>query len=124
VEFPLTVFFKIGEKEMATGFKTFTTYDWVVEYTDQHGDIQDCEYFDTLHQIGKRRHLIAEAIGDEICAPVIGLHKGIGNEEDGYQDRVYAYPTGEILPEVFEDGSRIPIRFQKELDKWSNDANP
>jgi hypothetical protein len=94
------------------------TYDWVLEYTDQYGDIQECEYYDTLKQIGVRSNLAPQTISGETCAPVIGLHRGLGDEIDGYQDRTYAYPETDTLPERFQDGEPVPKRFQKELTKW------
>jgi hypothetical protein len=79
-----------------------TSYEWVAETQDEHGDIIDCRHNECLKKL-KPKHY-----------EVIGLVKDIGNDSEGLQDRTWAYidESGK-LPTEFEDGTLVPKRFLK-----------
>lgn len=80
--------------------KTSTTYEWVAEKLDEHGDIEDCFYVESREE--------AERIGGEI-ALCRRVHYVIDGDE---KDRQYAYLEGGKLPEEFDGGARVPKRFR------------
>ena len=84
------------------------SYEWCWEYSDEHGDIIDLVHADTLKSLGAAR--------EDSLTPELTLIRDYGNNEDGLLERGYAYPTNGKLPELFSCGTRVPKRFQKELD--------
>jgi len=80
--------------------KTKTTYEWVAEKLDEHGDIEDCFYVDTRED--------AKSIGGEIA-----LCRRVHYVEDGDEaERQYAYLENEELPDEFDGGAKVPKRFR------------
>lgn len=89
--------------------KNEISYEWCWEYSDEHGDIIDLVHADTLKSLG--------AAAKNSLKPELTLIREVGNDEDGLLERGYAYPTNGKLPEFFRYcGSKVPKRFQKELD--------
>lgn len=43
----------------------------------------------------------------------------LGSEE-GLVDRAWAYVQDGILPEKFDNGRKVPKRFQKEFEEWTS----
>ena len=89
-----------------------TTYEWRVNQVDEHGDINNINFFDTY----------AEA-ANFMCLEdyqEIELTKIIGNNDDGIVDRAYAAVDFDLweLPETFDDGSKIPAAKRTEVRKW------
>jgi hypothetical protein len=39
------------------------------------------------------------------------------NEHDGLVDRQWAYPEAGKLPEDFDRGAKVPVRFHREFEK-------
>ena len=88
-------------------------YEWCWEYSDEHGDIEDLNHGDTLKDLGA-------AWEDNLYKAELTLIRNVGNDIEGLLDRTYAYPQNGKLPEFFEDGEKVPKRFQKELTAWEH----
>lgn len=84
------------------------SYEWVYEEIDEHGDIVDCEFGDTLKQV----LMYVDAVKYDI-----GLVRNEGNNEEGLKHREYAYIKNNKLPIEFDDGYKIPKRFHNEVSK-------
>lgn len=87
------------------------TYEWAWEATDEAGDITDCEYYPSL----------ALCQEEALRGADLALVKRYGNDDDGEVDRTYAYcepgdDGGLVLPDVFEDGTKVPQRFHREVE--------
>lgn len=91
-----------------------TSYEWDIELLDaETGDILDHDHRDKLADF---------QIGDEDGSALV-LVRDTGNEDDGLQDRLWAYVTDGKLPEFFSDsggratGYKVPQRFHREVAK-------
>ena len=84
-------------------------YEWCWEYSDEHGDIEDLNHGDTLNDLG--------AAEDNLYKAELTLIRNVGNDIEGLLDR-HGLPSNGKLPEFFEDGEKVPKRFQKELDEF------
>jgi len=89
-----------------------TVYEWVVETVDSDGDIIDSNFNEKLSELDP----------DDLSH--LALVRNQGNEPEGLTDRLWAYVTNGILPEVFSDSSgtpttyKVPKRFVKELEHF------
>lgn len=85
-----------------------TTYEWVMEPIDEHGDIIDPMYW------GELQEAVLESLNYEhldCLRREIALVQNIGNDETGLQERNYFYiKDGKLQPS--EDGCMAPKRFQ------------
>lgn len=92
-----------GSKAMAyKGQQTY--YEWTVEVENEDGDIVDSYFFDTL----------AEAVN--FGSGALGLVRNVGSDSEGVEDRQWAYPVDDKLPDFFDGGAKVPSRFAEE---WS-----
>jgi hypothetical protein len=91
-------------------------WEWVVEHVDEHGDIQDCEYWDKLDD-AKRDAASGPRDG---CVKVdMGLSCSIWYD-DGFMERGYAYIENGTLPENATDSHgryvrKVPKRLASQL---------
>ena len=83
------------------------TYEWVAEPVDQHDDIIDPIFGDTFKEV---EHVTADSYFDAVMVN-FALVRNVGNEDDGLQERQYAYLTDGTLPDEFDGGAKIPKRF-------------
>jgi hypothetical protein len=85
-----------------------TAYEWTIEEYDGE-DIIDSIVFDSYEEA---RHFLSEQ--QKLVLRKLRSNK----EEDSVDTMAYAYLTltGE-LPQTFDDGSKVPVRFRKELLK-------
>jgi hypothetical protein len=82
------------------------SYEWVVSFMDEHGDIHDQEYFATYAEALNR-----EATGGNpfigTRSSMIEVWKSWGNDEDGLADReMYKVESGTLdadLPKFIRD---------------------
>ena len=89
--------------------KNHVMYEWCWEFWDQHGeDILDLYHGDTLEILGPPS-------GPSGATARLTLIREWGNDIEGIQARTYAYPENGRLPTEFENGIKVPKRFQKEL---------
>jgi hypothetical protein len=93
---------------------TMITYEWDIEATDEHGDIQDHNHRDKLAQHGK----------DDIFNAAHGLNhtelvlvKDVFDSEDDLAYREWAYIKDGVMPDVFDKGSKVPKKHKAEFDK-------
>ena len=93
-----------------------TTYEWVVEPTDKHGDIIDPLFWDSY----------ADAVAcwrdafnqfPEATKVHIALVQNVGNDIDGLTDRGYSYISDENgrLAEYFDNDKKVPTRFADKI---------
>lgn len=95
--------------------RTEVKYEWSIETVDEHGDIVDCDFSDTL-----------AAFKDEWPVPNVelALLRREGSESQGETDRLWAYIKDGKLPETFSDAwgapvsVNVPKRFHKELEQF------
>lgn len=80
--------------------RTKTSYEWVAEKLDEHGDIEECVYLKTREE--------AEQIGGEIALCRRVHYLADGDEKD----RQYAYLENGEVPREFDGGARVPNRFR------------
>ena len=93
-----------------------TSYEWVVEPADEHGDIIDPLFWDLYSDaIDCWRDVFNQF--PEARSAHIALVQNIGNDIDGLQDRGYAYISDENgrLPEYFDNDRKVPKRFADKL---------
>lgn len=92
-------------------------YEWKVEFTDEHGDIDDCDHADDYAYVKRRAE---EAVRGELCEQAhVCLVRMTGNESEGVTSRAYAYMIDSELPDTFCDGETVPARFHREVAKAS-----
>lgn len=90
-------------------------YEWCYETIDEHGDILDNDFEETLAAFDDSRKT------DDLC-----LVRNEGNDEDGLVERLWAYVKDGKLPETFSDsmgtpiGIDVPKRFLAEFEKHSS----
>ena len=87
------------------------TYEWVAEETDEHGDVNNCQFFETRAEAEAAPSITG-------CPIVVALVRNTGNNADGLTSRYYAYLNEDgSLPEFFStihheaDGPSVPQRF-------------
>jgi hypothetical protein len=85
-----------------------TSYEWDLETVDKNGDIQDHHHSGTCFDLVKypmeenqRLVLVRDRYSDD----------------EGLQDRQWAYVENNKLPVEFDGGFKVPQRFHKELAK-------
>jgi len=76
--------------------KSEVTYEWCCEYTDNNGDIVDCDFSQKLSDVYPARR--------KDYQPTFCLIRNYGNDEDGLLDRGYAYAT----EYYFDSGHKVP----------------
>ena len=96
--------------------KNETVYQWVFEELDEHGDIIDPEFTDTL--------ITGYHDTDLSESRQLALVLMRGNDSDCEVERAYAYvdPNTMTLPDEFDDGRKVPSRFNAKLTKWAKGA--
>ena len=89
------------------------SYEWVIEELDEHGDITDCNHWDSLVQSSENRSILSGPFD-------IGLVFNKGNNDDGLVEREYVYidKSTLLLPPEFDNGRKVPSRFHIELTEW------
>lgn len=95
--------------------RTELKYEWGDEVSDEHGDIVDCDFSDTLKELG------------DIKGSLV-LVRSAGNEVVGVSDRQWAYVKDGKLPTYFSDSAvetnvMVPKRFHDELANKKSDQN-
>ena len=85
------------------------TYEWDIETVDEHGDIQDHHHSDVCFDLIKYPLKESERLV---------LVRDLGNDEDGLQDRQWAYVDHTGLPEFFDGGAKVPQRLHKEIKRF------
>jgi hypothetical protein len=84
-------------------------YEWVVEVTDEHGDITETN--------AEKSYDDAKRLADTLTADgevTIALVRDVWNDDEGLQDRQHAYLSDGVtgsLPDAFDGGAKIPARF-------------
>lgn len=90
--------------------KNHVMYEWCWECWDQNGtEILDLFHGDTLAILGGPTGPTLRNLAR------LTLIREWGNDIEGIQARTYAYPENGRLPTEFENGIKVPKRFQKEL---------
>lgn len=93
-------------------------YEWDVETLDEFGDILDHDHRDTFKEaIAAEKTTQGFSETTRIC-----LVRDVWDEDNGIQDRQWAYLEEGKLPEYFEDtggqeANRVPQKFHQEVAK-------
>jgi hypothetical protein len=88
-------------------------YEWCYETIDENGDIIDNDHEDKLTDFNENRKT------EQLC-----LVQNIGDDNNGLEDRNWAYVENGKLPQFFSDamgkfiGYKVPKRFHKELSNY------
>ena len=91
-------------------------YEWVVEEVDSDGDIVETAAWDTLSDCRKQMAKVNEpGCHWELC-----LVRNQGNNDQGLQDRQWAYVVDGELPDEFDGGAIVPKKY---LAEFRNDAS-
>lgn len=85
-----------------------TTYEWDLETVDEYGDVVDHHHEDDVS-------LIIGGMDSPDHALV--LVKDIYDQDGEARHRAWAYVENGKLPDVFDDGSKMPKRFADEFKK-------
>ncbi len=94
-------------------YKKEVYHEWVIEWRDQYGDIQDfdralslsdipCHHFDVKYPFGSTKLM---------------LQRRAGCHANGLTELGYAYVNEGALPDTFDCGHKIPQRFRRQLEK-------
>ncbi len=89
-------------------------FEWVIEEYNEHGDINDPQFFDVLDDYFYRVYF------DSDETRKIALIRMIGNNEDGEIERDYAYVKDGVLPASFPDGHIVPKKYRREILDFFN----
>ena len=92
------------------------SYEWNVMRLDEHGDIIDNEFYDRLNEMGCwMPHELLQGSEAGLC-----LVRNEGSNDEGLQDRHWAYPKDGNLPDYFDESMLpIPKKFRVEFLKWN-----
>ena len=97
------------------------TYEWLVDFVDEDGDIIDVYHADTYAEALKWAQDSDFLQSREFHHADIGLVRDVGNDLEGITDRQWAYIEDGKLPERMDwgggetGGAKVPQRFHKEL---------
>lgn len=95
-----------------------TVFEWDYETTfvneDGETEILDHNHADKLQDL---KHFLS---GSEPGRFV--LIRETGNDDDGVNSRQWAYPVNNVLPDEFDEGARVPVRFKKEWQRFTEQA--
>jgi len=80
-------------------------YEWTIEDTDKHGDIHETQPMGSVIEAITRSR--AESYVEN-CTPVLVLVRQEGNQDEGLQDRQWAYLESGELPIEFDGGAVVP----------------
>lgn len=88
------------------------SYEWDYETVDEHGDVIEHSHADKLSQFSE---------GDK--TNTLALVRDVISENNGLEQRAWAYVKDGALPEYFKDASgselhKVPSRFHKELKNY------
>lgn len=78
-----------------------TQYEWIAEILDEHEDVVETRGAETLRELAPTRE------------EQVALCKSVGDELSGLGYRTWAYLTNGKVPEVFDDGTPVPKKFQQ-----------
>jgi hypothetical protein len=87
-------------------------YEWDIEVLDEHGDIEDHDFQDNYPGT-------QDDPEKNVVVLVKSYARGLSGDEYSFfiEDRTWAYIKDGELPEEFQDGTRVPQRFHKEVAK-------
>lgn len=85
-------------------------YEWDVE------EVEDDEILDHHHDENVRTLLRVWFSEIATGTARLVLVKNVGNDVDGLIHRAWAYVENDKLPDEFDDGSKVPQRFKRELE--------
>ena len=100
-----------AKKKAAVPVKNKVWYEWSWEQLDDHGDIDNQDFNESLSELMKQMQ--GEKV--DIC-----LIRHLGNEVTGEADRQYVYVKDGILPQRFDDLKIVPQRYHNELRQYLN----
>ena len=88
-----------------------TTYEWRVNYRDEHGDCFDIDHFDNYADALNR---LQQGEGENTD---IELTRIVGDEDEGIHYMEYATVTDGKLPERYDEGGKVNKAHHAEVAK-------
>ena len=88
-----------------------TSYEWVVESMVGE-DVDGLEHFDNFPAA---LAVFNQPLDAEDTRRGLALLKHLGNDWEGRVHTGYAYVIDGVLPETFDDGTDVPLRFGNEV---------
>ena len=87
-------------------------YECDIEMLDEFDDIIDHDFQDKYPGV--------QADDKNVVVLVKSYARGLSGDEYSFfiEDRTWAYLKDGKMPEEFDDGSRVPKRFHKEVSAW------
>lgn len=95
-----------------------TIYEWCVEEFDEAGDIVNLDFHDTLKEISKEE---LKLCFDKTSNYQLCLVMRKGSEALGEVDRKTIYTVFCEMPDAFDDGEKIPVKYIKEFKSCQQD---
>ena len=89
------------------------TYEWRLNRRDEHGDIEDINFFDHYADAANELHVRNDCGWSDI-----ELTRVLGNDDDGILDREYAPVINGRLPERFDEGCKVNKAHHREVERW------
>jgi hypothetical protein len=94
-------------------------YEWKLETLDENGDVADVRH---LPALSEANYDAAISLRERLV-----LARDILDGEGWLEDREHAYPAIRFvgrelrgdMPTEFDGGSRVPVRFQRALERWA-----
>jgi len=101
-------------------FRKETTYEWDFETVDEHGDVEDHQWWNTL-----KRNPYARPDDINCTTKPLCLIRDVGSEGEGLIDRSWAYVTRDndgllVLPEYTDSDDKVPMKYHAELKAWQS----
>ena len=94
------------EKDMAN-FKT--TYEWAIEYRDEHGDVEELDHFE------KTVEALTVFKKEAGPADLVLVRDTWDIVQENLETRQWAYFENGRLPVNFDGGAKVPERFHKAI---------
>lgn len=95
-------------------------YEWDLEELEPYDSANDCQDIIDHNHADKLKELLP--IKNDFKHSDLALVLDIGNDEDGLEDRYWAYVVNNRLPSHFDNSDyKVPQRFHKELKRiWNS----
>jgi len=92
-------------------------YEWDIEELEDYDPVNDCQDIIDHHHAYKLKELTG--MTDSLKNSALVLILDIGNDEQGLQERYWAYVVNDKLPTYFDNSDhKVPKRFHDELRRF------
>ena len=85
------------------------TYEWAIEYRDEHGDIEEIDHFNIT------KDAVTAFAANKGPADLVLVCDTWETIQENLEDRQWAYVEDGKLPKTFSGSAKVPQRFHKQL---------